>query len=1005
MSCSVNVQQIIGPLNTLVIERQEDAGDPGSITTTNIIITNDFLQQIEVVDVCRGTQGPSGPPGPEGPAGPSGLPGPTFDILPIVSGGTNNNSFNADYIIYYDGASDQLASSNYTINDIIAGAQALTGIVEGSGIQKTDLPNNQIRLDAIVGDGLDVHRTTNAIFVDGTIARLDDLTPGQFQGVLPISKGGTANTSYLDGKLITFDSSALNGSGQFISAGNLNADEIVVSGNGFTLTAGSGLVNGGFVIIPNGTGRIDIPESADITVFADSFELSPTGTAGTYTKVTTDSKGRVESGGQLTPSDIYNILGYIPWHPGNDGCGSELDADLLCGQSGDYYLNATNITGIINTGVLPDIMIDGRYTKVDVNTKGLVTSGMQMTPQDIEDILGYDPVRPTGGVDFCGDIELHGSLFINKPTGCPGATSGLLRVYDNMPLIARNNADIGIDEPRGVSFVYGGGFISRTGSIAYYPTEDVVYVTTNMMTNNNGVDGGDSDDDFTDDINGGDANSAFPISNLTGTKRLLLYKDTADELYVSLTKDQQIVAGFKKWINGIGVNDQVIIYDNDGNPTVPPTNVGSNTLLNVNFNADLLDGQHGDYYLDAGNVTGIFDPSKVSFGFIEGTKNYIPKFDGNNNPANIIRDSVMYEDGVTRDITIGEEKNLIVGADQDNLQSTSTRNALIGENNGVSAADNSLLVGQGNQVHDAKNVIAAGLNASGLKDNSIAHGRYGTAWLQNQIAHGAYRVDDSNGVLIEHGQASDYMMYLEGQTAVNWVNLVPPVQLPDDTTLAFKVSLLMNSAFSTGVAEFEFYSGIVKNVKLRDPQDISQIINVTTVMQQPMKNEIYNNSHIHDYYLQLLCTDLNEIQNETIKVNDPPIDLLPIRIDNEPTEIIGKYEDPDGYNATYLKDNLGNMAITLDPASITGNYVGTAQGDLRVTCNDHGLLAGEYTYIEFTSHEQVAFPDDRYLVKAVIDENTFVLQGLHWRAEKQTDNSLKLCSQYFLMISEDLMSR
>ena len=41
MSCSVNVQQIIGPLNTLVIERQEDAGDPGSINTTNIIISND----------------------------------------------------------------------------------------------------------------------------------------------------------------------------------------------------------------------------------------------------------------------------------------------------------------------------------------------------------------------------------------------------------------------------------------------------------------------------------------------------------------------------------------------------------------------------------------------------------------------------------------------------------------------------------------------------------------------------------------------------------------------------------------------------------------------------------------------------------------------------------------------------------------------------------------------------------------------------------------------------
>lgn len=997
MSCSVNVQQIIGPLNTLVIERQQDAGDPGSITTTNIIISNDVLQQIEVVDICRGTQGPSGPPGIEGPVGPSGLPGSTFDILPIVSGGTNNNSFNADYIIYYDGSNDQLASSNYTIDDIIAGAQALTGIVEGSGLQKTDLGNSQIRLDTIVGDGLDVHRTTNAIFVDGTIARLDDITPGLFQGILPVSKGGTANTSYLDGKLITFDSSALNGSGQFISASNLNADEIVVSGNGFTLAAGSGLVNGGFVIIPNGTGRIDIPESADITVFSDSFELSLTGTAGTYTKVTTDSKGRVESGGQLTPADIYNILGYIPWHSGNDGCGSKLDADMLCGQSGDYYLNATNITGIIDTGVLPDIMTDGRYTKVDVNTKGLVTSGMQMTPQDIENILGYDPVSPTGGVDFCGDIEIHGSLFINEPTGC-GATAGLLRVYDNLPLFARNNGDISPVEPRGVSFVYGGGFTPQTGSIAYFPTEDVVYVTTSMQANQNGIDGGDSDDDFTDDINGGDAGSTFPISNLTGTKRLLLYKDTADELYVSRTEDQ-IVAGFKTFVDGIGVNDQVIIYDKE-NPTVPPTNVGNNTLLNINFNADLLDGQHGNYYLDAGNITGTFDASKVTFPFIQGTKHYIPKFVGDNIPANSIEDSVMYEQA-NRDIIVGSDKNLVVGADQNSNQQSVSRNVLIGTDNTVSQTSNSLLVGDRHFAKQVENVILAGYKASGLSDNSIAFGKYGTTWLQGQMAHGAYRADNSQGTLIEHGQASDFMMYLEGQLAVNWTNLVPSVQLPDDTTLAFKVSLLMNSAFSTGVAEFEFYSGIVKNVKLRNPNDITQVDSITKVMQQPKKNEIYNNSHVHDYYLQLLCVETNEIQNETIRVNDPPIDLLPVVIDNEPETVISKYEDPDGYNASYFKDNLGNLSITIDPSTITGNYISTSAGDLLVYCNDHGLEIGEYTYIEFTSHNQVSFPDDRYLVKAVVDEDAFLLEALQFRAEKQT----LLGKTVLTLLPDDIRSR
>ena len=140
----------------------------------------------------------------------------------------------------------------------------------------------------------------------------------------------------------------------------------------------------------------------------------------------------------------------------------------------------------------------------------------------------------------------------------------------------------------------------------------------------------------------------------------------------------------------------------------------------------------------------------------------------------------------------------------------------------------------------------------------------------------------------------------------------------------------MNSAFSTGVAEFEFYSGIVKNVKLRDPSNISEIINVTTIMQQPKKNEIYNNSHIHDYYLQLKCTELNEIQNETIKVNDIPIDWLPIRIDHETTELISKYEDPDGKKDNYLKDNVGNRYNTLDPPSSTGNSVGNKGGRVVV---------------------------------------------------------------------------
>jgi hypothetical protein len=53
--------------------------------------------------------------------------------------------------------------------------------------------------------------------------------------------------------------------------------------------------------------------------------------AGTYTKITVDSKGRATSGTALSSADVTTALGYTPWHAGNDGLGSGLDADLLDG--------------------------------------------------------------------------------------------------------------------------------------------------------------------------------------------------------------------------------------------------------------------------------------------------------------------------------------------------------------------------------------------------------------------------------------------------------------------------------------------------------------------------------------------------------------------------------------------------------------------------------------------------------------------------------------------------
>ncbi len=52
----------------------------------------------------------------------------------------------------------------------------------------------------------------------------------------------------------------------------------------------------------------------------------------------------------LTSNPYITVLGNTVWHAGNDGAGSGLDADLLDGQDGSFYRNASNI----NAGTLAD---------------------------------------------------------------------------------------------------------------------------------------------------------------------------------------------------------------------------------------------------------------------------------------------------------------------------------------------------------------------------------------------------------------------------------------------------------------------------------------------------------------------------------------------------------------------------------------------------------------------------------------------------------------------------
>lgn len=67
------------------------------------------------------------------------------------------------------------------------------------------------------------------------------------------------------------------------------------------------------------------------------------------------------SGDNMT-GPLY-IEGNIVWHAGNDGSGSGLDADLLDGQHGSFYRDASNL----NAGIVPVARLSGTY---DISISG-----------------------------------------------------------------------------------------------------------------------------------------------------------------------------------------------------------------------------------------------------------------------------------------------------------------------------------------------------------------------------------------------------------------------------------------------------------------------------------------------------------------------------------------------------------------------------------------------------------------------------------------------------------
>jgi len=948
----VRVEENIQPLKYLIVTQQKDSE---SLMTTNVVISDTRNNKINLVSIERGLQGNIGAVGPKGDPGKDGI---IFDILPINSGGTNNSVFSSGSVIYYDG--NKLTSSNYSIQDILNGVSNnsnLTGIIADSGLY-VNLDNNNAKIGINTGAGLTID-DQNTLIIDDTIVRKVELNLGSIDGIVPIDKGGTNNQLFNTNRLLYFD-------GFKISSFPLATGRILLSGTTIDIVAGSGLIGGGLTSLPSGSVVLNIGGSSDILVETNSISLSSTGIPGTYSKVTTDIKGRIVSGSNLTETDIVNILTYTPWHAGNDGIDSGLDADLLDGQQGSYYLDLANSTGILNTNSLPVQSTPGLYSKVQVNDKGIVINGQDINYGDIVNSLGYRPVSSTGDIIY-GPLDVNGSVNLNGDE---------LTINDNLPLLATNSPYILPSEPRGFSFMYG-GMTKQTGILAYYPAERELRLITNIGATGL-IDAG-SGNNFNNEVDGGNANSIYVVGNITGDMNIVLLRSVADSLYVSSFSDQTI-SGNKTFAQPLTVRGQLTIIPQ----SYPPFNVGSNTGMVENLNVDLLHGKNLDYYNNAFNMTGLFDYEKVEFNNLEGTVGFIPKFDNRtNNPSRTISDSAIQQTGQIVKVT--NNFNFSVGQDNTGLYSAN-RSTLIGSNNKI-LGNNSLAVGSYNLV-SGNNSIALNSQSQSLADNSIAAGNYGYTWSSNQLSLGSFREFDNNGLSIAQGQYSTIALGISGvNTDGSWTNMSPIINIPKNKTLAYTLELLMNKAAGTGAALFKFESGIIKNSTFRNPENPSFITNITSVLKDHKKNEIYNDSQKRRYYYHFRLDNNNFIQN--LDVTDPNIKSPTLKAYNTQTlyKYIPQYITCDG---TYKKTHDGSLELNISkPINYGWFYQNSGNPEITIKSYFHGMVSGSIAKVSFLSATEHNPSSRSYEVNQIIDNTNFTIKETSWTG-RLTNNEIIL---------------
>ncbi|MEZ0390944.1 MAG: beta strand repeat-containing protein, partial [Pseudobdellovibrionaceae bacterium] len=196
------------------------------------------------------------------------------------------------------------------------------------------------------------------------------------------------------------------------------------------------------IMIYDGSAWVNSTVSGDATITsAGTLTLDTTGvSAGTYTKVQVDAKGRVLAASQINSTDVTTALGYTPTTAAlNDGqifVGNASNVATAVIMSGDATLSNAGLLSLISTGVstgtfgsataVPSFTVDSKgritvagsqaYADATAVSKGIVQTGanitnssgvISVTSTDVTNALGYTPVNKAGDT-MAGAINMGG---------------------------------------------------------------------------------------------------------------------------------------------------------------------------------------------------------------------------------------------------------------------------------------------------------------------------------------------------------------------------------------------------------------------------------------------------------------------------------------------------------------------------------------------------------------------------------------------------------------------